>query len=460
MKKNYLLYIGLFLIIIGCCTLFFLLNNDSKKENKDTTITIDINPSIELTVNEKQIVTSVKALNDDAKNIVSKDLNNKSLDEVLDVIVDKSIELHYIDNDNVVLVNVSGELEDKVVTTKLNDKFNNRHYPVEIIVPVVTKEDEKLAKKYNITSAKAAYINEATKQNKNIKIDDLIDRPIREIKDIKETGFYCEAGYSLEGNICIKPIDEKEISIGPVCPEDYFDDNGTCYKGYQIYEKEGCTNGQTLKNGKCTGTRTVDALIKYTCQTGELTRRSEIPYRDLRDSGDPNQMMCMDKSTGQKPIQRCLLNSGHIMIDGECYNGPAPLLPTPTGCEGDDLPINGWCYSKDDGDQWQCPNGDIYEYSKDTYTEYCPDTFTYTFADSSYYCEEGYELVDNKCVTDETTKPEMIRYCKNGYTLFQDRICLDYNDYKDFIEGEVCDYPDSRPADGKCIIYEVKEALK
>lgn len=458
MKKNYLIWLGLFLIILGCASLFFILNLKTNKEEKKTIVTIDINPSIELTINEKNVVTSLKALNDDAKKIISKNLKNKSLDKVLDSIVTKSIEYHYLDNDNVVLINVSGKLTDKEITTELDNKFKKYNYNVEIIVPKITEEDKKIAEKYNITPAKASYINEATKQNKNVKIDDLIDKPIHEIKDIKETGFYCEVGYFLEGDRCLKQIEVKETSIGPVCPDNYFDANGTCYRGYQLYEKEGCLDGQTLKNGKCTGTRAIDANIKYTCKIGDLIRRSEIPYRDLRDSGDPEQMMCMDKSTGQKPTLRCLLNSGHIMIDGECYNGPAPLING--GCPGPDLPINGWCYSKDDGDQWQCPDGNIYEYSKGTNIDLCPDTFTYTFADSSYYCESGYELVDNKCVTNKSSEPEMIRYCKDGHTLFEDRICLDYNDSTSFIEGDVCDYPNSRLENGKCIVFEEKEALK
>ena len=456
MKKNYLIIIGIFLILLGSIMTLLTINN--KKKSNLTTITIDINPSIELTINEKEIVTSIKALNSDAKSIISKNLKNKKLDVVFDSIVTNAIEQHYLDNDNTVIVNVEGKISETVITTQLQNKFEQHDYRVEIIVPKITKEDKKIAKKYNITPAKAAYINEATKKNKNIKLESLIDKPINEISEIKETGFYCEGGYFLEGDRCLKQIEVKETSIGPVCPDNYFDANGICYRGYQLYEKEGCLDGQTLKNGKCTGTKTIDALVKYTCQTGELTKRSEIPYRDLRDSGDPEQMMCMDKSTGQKPTLRCLLNPGHIMIDGACYNGPAPLING--GCPGSDLPINGWCYSKDDEDQWQCPDGNIYEYSKGTNFDLCPDTFTYTVASSSYYCESGYELVDNKCVTNKSSEPEMIRYCKDGHTLFEDRICLDYNDSTSFIEGDVCDYPNSRLENGKCIIYEEKEALK
>lgn len=458
MKKNYLLYLGLFLIIIGCSTLLLILKDNKKEETKKTIVTIDINPSIELTIDDKEKVIDIKALNEDAKKIVSEDLKNKELNQVFEVIVEKTISNHYLDRGNIVLVNVDGEIEEGKITSKLQDIFAERHYSVEIVIPKITKEDEKLAKKYNITPAKAAYINEVAKSNENIKIENLIDRPVYELKEIKERGRYCEDGYFLEGDFCYKEIETQAVSTGPVCPDKYFDADGTCYRGYSLKEKEGCSNGQELKNGKCVGERVEDALIKYSCAIGELTRRSEIPYQPVRDTGNPEEMMCMDKSTGVAPTQRCLLNSGHIMIDGVCYNGPAPLIDG--GCPGPDLPINGWCYSKDDGDQWQCPDGFIYEYSKDTYVELCPDTFTYSTASSSYYCEKGYELQGDKCVTNASTKPEMIRYCDNGYTLYQDRICLDYNDSKDFIEGLVCDYPNSRLEDGKCIIYDIKEALE
>ena len=59
MKKNYLIFIGIFLILLG--SIMTLLTFNNKKKNNLTTITIDINPSIELTIDENEVVTSIKA---------------------------------------------------------------------------------------------------------------------------------------------------------------------------------------------------------------------------------------------------------------------------------------------------------------------------------------------------------------------------------------------------------------
>ena len=460
MKKKIIIIVSL-LVLIGVVvlTLVLLPKKNNKKEAKLTTITMDINPSIEIKIDDKEIVKSIKALNDDAKELELDKLNNKSLDKVFNIIVNKIIENDYSHGDRAyIILNVDGNIKSNVIEQKLNNEFEKHHYDAELIVPVITEQAKKDAKKYNITPAKAAYLEEVIKDNKDIDMKSLIDKPVRELKEMQIRQVYCPDGYTLEGEVCTKVIKEEQPTLGNVCPDDYEDADGVCYKKYGVEDEDTCTGGQTLKNGKCVGNKEIDALVKYTCTTGELIKRSEIPYRDLRDSGNPEDMMCMDTSTGQKPIQRCLLNSGHIMINGECYNGPAPLIDG--GCPGPDLPINGWCYSKDDGDQWQCPDGNIYEYSKGTNVDYCPDTFTYTFASSTLYCEDGYELIDGKCVTNKSTKPEMIRYCKNGYTLYEDRMCLDYSDSKSYIEGTVCDYPDSRLVDGKCIIYDIQDALK
>ena len=462
MKKSVLEIIGGILVfgfVVGLCIFCFI--NNKKQEEKLTTITLDINPSLEIKVDKNEVVKSIRALNDDAKELKLSKLKNKNIDEALNILVEKIIENDYSNGDRAyIILNVEGTIKSDVIENKLNTKFKEHNYDAEVIVPVITDEAKEIAKKYNITPAKAAFLKETIKDNKDIDIDSLKDKPVRELKDMQVRHVYCPDEYTLEGEVCTKVIDTKAPTIGNVCPEGYEEDNGICYKSESIIDKETCIGGQSLKKGKCVGTKEIDALVKYTCTNGELIKRSEIPYRDLRDNGNPEDMMCMDKSTGQKPTQRCLLNSGHIMIDGECYNGPAPLLPTPTGCEGDDLQINGWCYSKDDGDQWQCPNGDIYEYSKETYTEYCPDTFTYTFAASSYYCEKDYELIDGKCVTKKDTNPDTIRVCNDGYTLFQDRVCLDYNTSTNYVEGKVCNYENSRYEDGKCLILDVADAIE
>ena len=144
------------------------------------------------------------------------------------------------------------------------------------------------------------------------------------------------------------------------------------------------------------------------------------------------------------------------MINGKCADGPKPTINGK--CEAGDYLVNGGCYTMDKGDQWVCPNGDIYEKSKGTYTELCPDTFKYTAATGSYSCEQDYTLKGNKCVKEieENARPK--RTCISGYTLIDGDRCIDYTDTKEFIDGYYCDSHNSKLKDNQCIIIETIEA--
>ena len=75
MKKKITIFILLIGILLFIKFVFF--------KEKYSTITLDINPSIELKVNKKDIVVKIKALNEDANELISNDLKNKNIDEVI-----------------------------------------------------------------------------------------------------------------------------------------------------------------------------------------------------------------------------------------------------------------------------------------------------------------------------------------------------------------------------------------
>ena len=72
MKKVLLIVSVIVVITIGVIG-FILYNNRTV-----STITLDINPSIEINLNKDNKVKSVVALNDDAKDIVDRDFKGKS----------------------------------------------------------------------------------------------------------------------------------------------------------------------------------------------------------------------------------------------------------------------------------------------------------------------------------------------------------------------------------------------
>ena len=87
MKKKIILsiIIGLFFIIGTVSVILF--NNRIV-----STITLDINPSIEISLTKNEKVKKVKALNSDAKDVINKNLKGKSLDKALDVITKNIVE--------------------------------------------------------------------------------------------------------------------------------------------------------------------------------------------------------------------------------------------------------------------------------------------------------------------------------------------------------------------------------
>ena len=92
MKKKFVIGVLLVLIISG--VLGFLLWNNRTVSS----IILDINPSVKINLNKKGIVKNVKALNEDAKGIITKDLKNISLEDTLDKLTTNLLEKEYIDD--------------------------------------------------------------------------------------------------------------------------------------------------------------------------------------------------------------------------------------------------------------------------------------------------------------------------------------------------------------------------
>lgn len=447
MKKKVIIGV-LIIIIIAIISYLFLF------KEKYTIITLDINPSLELKVDKKEHVVDLTALNEDANVLIPNNYKNKNIDEVLMDISENIIKS--IDNEGkeyVILLHIDGSVSEDKVNGKIVSLFEERHMPVNVIVPKVTKEDEKKAKELNITPAKAAYLNEVIKSNSNIKIEDIKDKPVNELNEMKDTGRYCDSGYTLDGDSCIKELRKQAAINGEICPNGYFDYEGICYEEVPSDEtnKLTCRDDFILEGKNCVKKDIVEAEGDYTCTNGKLVTNPEGLKRGI------NPPICVDYSKAEKPKLRCLNNPGHIMIDGKCYNGPAPLING--GCPGADKPINGGCYSLDNEDQWQCSDGNIYEKSKGTYVEYCPETLIYTNPTiSNYRCRDDFKLEGTKCVKNEIETALNERICKDGYTLVNHDRCIDKNKKASKEIGYFCDMPDSRLKDNTCIIYERIEA--
>ncbi len=154
-------------------------------------VSIDINPSVMLTINRFEKVIKVESLNDDAKELI-KDMNLYGMDvsEATIKITEKATELGYIDkeiDDNVVLVSTycnNSEKQDELqqrIHQNLNDNLNKNGIGYLIVDTELTEEDAKKANEYGVSKAKILFVKKTIEENPELKFEDLIYLPAREI---------------------------------------------------------------------------------------------------------------------------------------------------------------------------------------------------------------------------------------------------------------------------------------
>ncbi|MDD2435187.1 MAG: hypothetical protein PHO63_02920 [Bacilli bacterium] len=179
MKKKIL--IGLVVVIllgVGIGLYFF------KKENVSR-IFIDINPSLELSVNKKGEVKEVRALNEDGilllegLNLVGMDIEEATL-----VITEEAVKMNYIDEfsiDNVISIKTT----EKDLEEKIKNKINTSLEAKEILFEFKGFTDEMRAEadKYDVSYGNYLIMEKAIALNPELRIEDLATMKMKEIQE-------------------------------------------------------------------------------------------------------------------------------------------------------------------------------------------------------------------------------------------------------------------------------------
>ena len=152
----------------------------SSKDKIISVITLDINPSIKISLNEEEEVINFEALNDDAKEILV-DYQNKKLSTVMEEFVSKLKEKGYTKDKLYIIVGVTGKFDKERATTLISEDLTKNGVNYELIVPKQTKDAKELAEKYNITESKASYISKIITEHPEVKIEDLKDMNVNNI---------------------------------------------------------------------------------------------------------------------------------------------------------------------------------------------------------------------------------------------------------------------------------------
>ena len=442
MKKKIIIPIVTVVLVIIIGFVSFIIFNNNKKIV--STITLDINPSIEINLNKKEKVISVVALNDDANAIVNDNIEGKNIEEALGVITDNLIERNYAREDDLleVILYSNGKITNKKVEEILTRSLKEKRIDsTVIIIDRITEEDEKLAKKYKVSPAKVSYIRSITKDNENINLEDLLNKQVKELKEIEETNNYCDSGYTLDNGWCFKEKERIDALKGSICPDRYVEYNGKCYKESRATESEQltCREGFKLVDNDCVSTETHKAEKK--CNNGEL-RGDKCLERTIIGEAyefcrDPGRTLYNHKCLATKPA-----------IDGGCLNG--------------DMYLNGKCVNtKNDYymAEWKCSDGKVKSNGDGTLLD--NDTHCYAEKytnDYSYTCEDSHNLVGDECTITYKEPPRRELICPNGNIKIDGDRCINQNDTKEKVDGYYCEGENNRLDGKKCVIYEMVEA--
>ena len=192
MNKKIFIITTILVLLIGCSFGIYHATKGKKKTKEEikvetvvkevkTVITMDINPSIRINLDENDKVIDVIALNEDAKNLISEDYKNKDLESTINDISNKLVEQKIIEDKVELLLNVQGNIKIENVEKIINDTFTTKNIECNVIVPEITETAKEYAKENNITESKAAYIESIVEKYPDLKMEEIKDKSINEI---------------------------------------------------------------------------------------------------------------------------------------------------------------------------------------------------------------------------------------------------------------------------------------
>ena len=236
-------------------------------------VSIDVNPSILLTINKKEKVLDVTANNDDALVILEgMDLKGSDINVAVNALIGSMVKNGYIDElANSILISVdnpnskeSEALRERIVAD-LNGKFFNNEISVVSQNITSSTDKEKLAKEYGISLGKLELIEKLIEKNNLYTYESLKDLSINELNlllgnttaDVVTSGTASDKAYIGESkalSIALDDANVKEVTWSEI-EMDYDDGLMTYEVEFRVdsleYEYEiNAINGDILKGDR------------------------------------------------------------------------------------------------------------------------------------------------------------------------------------------------------------------
>ena len=266
-------------------------NSYSVAKTIDSTISLDVNPSIEINTNAKDRVLSVNALNEDAKTVIDDmDFEGADLDVAINAILGSLMRHGYLDEyKNSILLSVDNKDKDKgeAMRQRLLEEIDAilQQDGIEgAVLSRVSDDDdylEELAEKYGISEGKAALIEDIIAGKPVYTFEDLVgltinelnliaNSPAVELSHLESAGRASDKAYIGEDKAAEAALSEagleRSLVSGLKCEMDF--DNGV-----MVYEVEFISGG-------------VEYEYEIDAVTGEVVKAETEPGNDDDDQYD------------------------------------------------------------------------------------------------------------------------------------------------------------------------------
>lgn len=192
--------ITLAILALAAIALVFTLVNKQPMQPVLGSMIIDVNPSIELKVNRDMEVQSLKALNQEAVQVLTGYVLQEDQDDIEDVveaIVERLIELNYLESEkeNMILVTGDKHLDEKILEVanasikqylrikKIEAKVASQHAEL-------SAEEQKQAQELKVSSGKYELIKQLLKHDDDLDIKELVKLELKDLYHmaINQTG--------------------------------------------------------------------------------------------------------------------------------------------------------------------------------------------------------------------------------------------------------------------------------
>lgn len=190
-KKNFKPLVAIAACFIFLCAGLFVGIKYAGNAKSVTTVSLDVNPSIEIKINSKNVVTDVDTLNKDAEKVLGDmDLEGSKIDVAINAVIGSMLRNGYLSEiSNSVLVSVAGgdsaknaQLQSEI-TKWINDILKIGNIDAAVISQEITSNSDlqSLADKANVSLGKAQLVMAIVKADPTKKFDELITLPINDL---------------------------------------------------------------------------------------------------------------------------------------------------------------------------------------------------------------------------------------------------------------------------------------